>query len=408
MPADRRRPRRCISKRRQAPHGWRQVDLRRRAAEQFLIGGHIDHGMDVIRTVLRGRQHAAGAKSACGAVVVIVAARSAPMARPALCVEARRQPSTPATPARRYLLVGDARVPRGRHQCGGFQHPSSAAGARGRDPYRLARAVALESVARAASPSGRKLSERLAQQSKALRRSVGHAHVIAMSIVADAISAMAAGEWKKALTPSEHALAILRDQCVGLTWELNMAQNIVIWALMYLGELGEVSRRVPALLASARSSGKLYPCHRIVHPRATTCGWRQTTPPKGSGNRRGHRAVVAGGLHRRHYSAMLARVQTALYRGNGEAAWRLFDEQVPVALRRSLMTRVQVFRIESVYLRARSALAMAARRGDSRRFLSVARAGARHIARERRPWSDPIALPSRRGLRTSRAVLRWP
>ena len=39
---------------------------------------------------------------------------------------------------------------------------------------------------------------------------------------------------------------------------MNIAQNMFIWALMYLGELGEVSRRVPALLADARRRGNLY------------------------------------------------------------------------------------------------------------------------------------------------------
>jgi eukaryotic-like serine/threonine-protein kinase len=61
-------------------------------------------------------------------------------------------------------------------------------------------------------------------------------------------------------------------------------------------------------------------------------------------------------------------------------------------LRRSLLTRVQVLRVEALYLRSRVALAMAAENESARRFLSIARAAARRIARERRPWSDPIAL----------------
>ena len=105
---------------------------------------------------------------------------------------------------------------------------------------------------------------------------------------------------------------------------------------------------------------------------------------------------------------MLARIQTALYRGNADAAWGLLDE-LEVILHRSSLTRIQVLRVESLYLRARSALAMAARHGSGRRFLSVARAGARRIARERRPWSDPIALMLDAGVaclegRTARAA----
>jgi hypothetical protein len=96
------------------------------------------------------------------------------------------------------------------------------------------------------------------------------------------------------------------------------------------------------------------------------------------------------GFHRQHNSARLARVQTALYRGDAEAAWRLFTEQQSM-LRHSLLTGVQLLRIESLYLQARCALAMAARHRNSCRFLSIARFAARRIARERMPWSTPIA-----------------
>ena len=173
---------------------------------------------------------------------------------------------------------------------------------------------------------------------------------------------MAMGEWKKALALSEEALAILRDQCVGVTWEVNAAQNLVIWALMYLGELGELSRRVPPLLANARSSGNLYIATELCT--RSNYFWLAADDPD-----EGERVTLESigrwshkGFHRQHYSAMLARIQTALYRGNADAAWGLLDE-LDVILRRSSLTRIQVMRVESHYLRARSALAMAARHG---------------------------------------------
>jgi hypothetical protein len=101
-------------------------------------------------------------------------------------------------------------------------------------------------------------------------------------------------------------------------------------------------------------------------------------------------------FHRQHFSAMFARVQTALYRGDNAAAWRLLEEQEPM-LRRSYLTRVQILRIESRWLRARSALAMARASGSSQ-FLSAARTEARRIARERMPWSDPFALLIQAGM----------
>ena len=128
------------------------------------------------------------------------------------------------------------------------------------------------------------------------------------------------------MTLSEEALAILRDQCVGVTWELNMAQNLVIWALMYLGELGEVSRRVPALLANARSSGNLYIATELCT--RSNYVWLAADDPD-EGEREPIESIERWsqkGFHRQHYSAMLARMQTALYRGNADAAWRLLTE----------------------------------------------------------------------------------
>jgi hypothetical protein len=95
-----------------------------------------------------------------------------------------------------------------------------------------------------------------------------------------------------------------------------MAQNLVIWALMYLGELGEVSRRVPALLADARSRGNLYLAPELCT--RSNYAWLAADDPD-EGEREKIETIARWshkGFHRQHYSAMLARAQTALYRGN--------------------------------------------------------------------------------------------
>jgi hypothetical protein len=374
------------------------VELQRRGAEQFLIGGHIDRGLDLTRTILAS-MGVGVARNPRAALLSLLWRRArlrwrglrfVPRQVDAIDADTLLRVDTCWSATTGLLLVDmiSASDLSGRHLLLALD-----AG----EPSRIARAMAIESVAWAGYPTGRKLGERLAQQSEALAKSVGTPLVIALSILMEGYVAMGAGEWKKAWRLSEQALAALREQRVGGTWESNLAQNLAIWALMYLGELGEVSRLVPALLADARSRGNLY----LATELCTRCNyvWLAADNPD-----EGQREVVESierwsqkAFHRQHYSAMLARVQTALYRGDGEAAWRLVTEQQSM-LRRSLITQVPVFRVESPYLLARSALAMAARNRSTRRFLSVARAGTRRIARERRPWSDPIALLLRAGI----------
>jgi hypothetical protein len=154
---------------------------------------------------------------------------------------------------------------------------------------------------------------------------------------------------------------------------------------------------VPALLADARRRGNLYLATELST--RSNYVWLAADDPEG-GEREAMDAVAQWsqkGFHRQHYSALLARVQTALYRGDGATAWRLLDEQQQ-NLRRSMLTRVQAFRIESEYLRARSAIAVAVADPSNRQVLSVARDCARRIAREGMPWSDPIALLMQAGI----------
>jgi hypothetical protein len=218
-----------------------------------------------------------------------------------------------------------------------------------------------------------------------------------LSTLTDGIAAMMSGQFRNALTFAEEAVATLRDQCVGATWELNTAQNLAVWALLYQGEFGELSRRLPELLSIARSSGNWYTatelCTRSVYV------WLAADEPD-----EGERVTLESigrwshtSVHRQHYSAVLTRIQIALYRGRADVAWRLIDDLESI-LRQAYLRRVQFLRIESHYLRARSALAMAAVSPSPGRFVSVARSEARRIASERMPWSNPLALVVQAGV----------
>jgi tetratricopeptide (TPR) repeat protein len=376
----------------------KRVELQQRGAEQFLIGGHIDRGLDLIRTVLAGM--GVGMPQSSRAAFLSMLWQRERLRWRGIRFVARAVDDIDADILLRVdtcwsavmgLLLVDM------ISAGYFSARHLLLALDAGEPSRIARAMAIEATTRRAYPSGRRLTETLFQQSKALAKSVGNPHAIALSLLGESITAMANGQWKNGGMLAEQALGILREECTGVTWEVNIAQNLAIWALMYRGELGEVMRRVPPLLASARNTGNLYIATELCT--RSNYAWLAADDPD-EGEREAIESIDRWsheGFHRQHYSALLARVQTALYRGNGGEAWRLFTEHEP-SLRRSLITRLQVFRVETHYMRARSALAMAAMNRAPHRFLSIARAEARRIARERMPWSDPIALLLRAGV----------
>jgi tetratricopeptide (TPR) repeat protein len=370
----------------------KRVELQQRGAEQFLIGGHIDRGLDLIRTVLAG-MGVGMPRSPRAAFLSMLWLRERLRWRGIRFV-ARTVDDIDADVLLRVdtcwsavtgLLLVDM------ISAGYFSTRHLLLALDAGEPSRIARAMAIEATARKAYPTGRRLTETLFQQSKALATSVGNPHAIALSLLGESLTAMANGQWKNGGMFAEQAAEILRKERTGITWEVNIAQNMAIWALLYRGELGEVVRRVPPLLAAARNSGNLYIATELCT--RSNYAWLAADDPD-EGEREAIESIERWsheGFHRQHYSALLARVQTALYRGNGEEAWRLLTEHEP-SLRRSLITRLQVFRVETHYMRGRSALAMAAINRAPHRFLSIARAEARRIARERMPWSDPIAL----------------
>jgi hypothetical protein len=205
------------------------------------------------------------------------------------------------------------------------------------------------------------------------------------------------GEWRKAFETCERALEILRDQCTGVTWEITATQRFLLTSLMYLGEMGEVSRRMHSILAAAEEQGNRY-ARTDLRTRLNFM-WLADDEPDTA------RAEVEeamgewshGRMHLQHYNSVLALTQADLYSGASMVAWNRINEQWPVMVK-SMLMRIQVLRIETMHLRARSAIAAAVSGGKALPFLQDAKQIAGRIAKEKMFWSEPIVLLVRAGI----------
>ena len=238
----------------------RRVELQRRAAEQMLIGGHIDRGLDVIRAVLSevGIRLATGRRMALASLLV----RRAQLRWRGLEFVAREGDRVAGADLLRidtcwsvttgFLLVDDIRAT-------DFHTRHLLLALDAGDPYRIARGMAVEvgSSAIVGGPGMQRTAE-LIERARTIAERVGHPHAIAFSTLAAGMAAFFVGQWSKATLLCDRALGILRDQCVGVTWELGCAQKFLLGSLLYEGKLHEVSRQLPILLANAREHGNLY------------------------------------------------------------------------------------------------------------------------------------------------------
>ena len=325
-----------------------RIALQRRAAEQLLIGGHIDRGLDVIRTVLDAvrMRLAPGPRTALASLLF----RRVQLRWRGLDFVEREEHLVGAGDLLRIdtcwsvvsglMLVDSIRA-------ADFQTRHLLLALDAGEPFRIARALAIEAIFRASSNApGQQGSAPFVERAQAMSERVGHSHAIALSTLAAGVGAMLLGEWRKATVLCGRAVEILRDKCVGTTWELNVAQNVFLGSLLFRGELRDVAGRLPDLLTAARERGNLY-FETELRTRMNLV-WLGADDPD-EGERQANAAMERWsheGFHRQHYNHMLARIQTELYRGDANAAWRLIDGNW-AAMKRTSLFRIQILRIEA-------------------------------------------------------------
>lgn len=376
------------------------LEFQRRAAEQLLMGGHIDEGLDVIRNVLAavGLKLATGPRRALLSLLV----RRAQLWLRGLKYTEREVAKIPADDLLRIdicwsVAAGLAVVDNIRGA--DFQTRHLLLALRAGEPYRIARALAVE-TGYSATPggTGKKRSRQFSRAAELLAQKVGHPHALAMSLMNAGLSAYLFGEWKQGALLSDRAAEILRDRCTGVMWELSIVSRFQLTSLLYLGEVAEISRRLPFLLATAKEQGNRYGATDLRT--RLNIMWLAADDPD-----RARLELIEAledwphkGFHLQHYSSMFSLAQIMLYTNDGPFAWKYVNEQWP-DLAGSMLLRIQFARIEARHLLARCALAAAVINADEApTLLKAAEKLADQLAGEEMKWSDPLALAIRAGI----------
>jgi serine/threonine protein kinase len=350
-----------------------RLDCQRRAAEQLLIGGHIDRGLQTISAVLHDL--GVGFPATPRAALVSLVRRRIWLRLRGL----RWKPRDPtAIPARdlmrldvyRAIALGLAAVDniRGAE----FQARGLLLALRIGEPVRVARSLALEAIYRATQ--GRRSlasAHALIDQARGVAESSGDPYLRGWIAGAQANIAYYSGRFRDAAERFVGAEALFRDETVGATWELNNVRIFRLQALRYMGALADLRRSFDHHIRDAVRRGDRYAEATLT--RAFNQVWLAADNTAAARRDLDQKpwSPPSAGFHVQHWYELRARAELALYEGKGFAE---LDEGFAL-LESSLLLRVQTVRSEAAWVRGRLALA----RGD----LATARKLAKALAAER-------------------------
>jgi serine/threonine protein kinase len=382
-----------------APAGER-LELERQAAEQFLRSGHVDEGLAAIRAVLEAVGMSLP-RTPRRALARLLALRARIRLRG---LRFRERQAVEISPAELMRIdtcwsvaigLGFVDTQRG----AAFQSAGLLLALDAGEPYRVARALAVEAAySSIAGGRSRERTESLNRAAMAIARRIQNSHAVALATLTSGIAAYFEGRWKDCRELLERGERILREECTGVAFELDNAVYCTLFSLFFLGEVGELRRRIPGFLKDADDRGDLYSGTNL---RVRVSYLAQLAAGRVDDARRELSDAIEHwsrrGFHNQHWWNLLGRAQIELYSGDGPAAWKIVASGWP-ALARSFVLRIQLISLLSRSLRGRCAIAAAASGAAPDGIRSAVERDARHIERSRMPWAMPLATLLRAGL----------
>src|SRR5258708_10124514 len=170
------------------------------------------------------------------------------------------------------------------------------------------------------------------------------------------VSSYLRGEWKKALELLDSSTSGMQMHDHSAGWQTS-AHVFACWSLNLLGEHRELARRHAALLADAEQRGDK---HTSVQLRDGSLAilWLAADDPQGA-RRAADEAIASWPRDRymlQHWHMLYGDGEIELYLGDGAKGYARIkrDER---ALKRSFLLNVQHMRVQTAFLRGRSAIA---------------------------------------------------
>jgi hypothetical protein len=373
------------------------LDLRRQAAEQFVMAANFDAANEALGQVLAS----VGMRmpsSRVQLVVMLLVFRALLWMRGTRFVLRDEETVSKAALVRLDTCSAVARVFSVTDPILGayFQARFLLLALRSGEAFRLVYALLLEGAYRAVrGVAAREHAERAFEDAAMVVRVSGNAR--AERIVSEAMRGFAAvvqGRDEEALDLSDRAAVKIQGLGPGLYWALRATQLNALWALGDLGELREQSTRLTRAVHEAIACGDVWTATTLRASSSFTAAWLGGHEPDEI------RGWIEAGVskwtrrvyHNQHLFACWALAFLDLYDGRGREAFERVDREFPRA-RRALKFRLEVVHVEARALRARAALLAAVQAaGDERtRLVGVARGDARWFRRKGPPHTRHLA-----------------
>ncbi len=379
------------------------LELERLAAIQLFLSGRLSDGLAVLRTLLE--RVGEGMPRTQRSALLWLAAHRLRLRLRGIGFKERTESELTQTQLARIDLCWAAvkglsmndPLRGAEFQARGLRHALNAG-----EPFRIARALALEASHRASNGSADPRIGTLIQAANTIAQRLNSPYLHGMVAFAQGAEAMFQDRWKDAVNALDLAEHTLRDQCAGVAWERDTVHNFTLWSLLQMGEIGELKTRWHALYRESQERGDIHAVLTLSLLYMTLITLAENRPIDFESRLEAtFRDRKAGEFGLQHGAAFDSLLHIDLYRGDVVEAYKRVMAVWPLYERASLF-RVRILRVLMHEQRGRAALAAADRAIQPGPYLKIALEDATALAREHQPSSLAHAAYLRAGLAAGR------